>query len=136
VPPVGRALLWDRASWAHAKNGGAHLCLRAFDAAGEAFSDADEDERPAWAYSLDWGADGQPRCGVTGDARQSWTQPSVSSGSFGVADANGTTRPRGYSRRRTRLQKSTFQLGEERPRERFEIFLGEPDGIPDVEFQD
>jgi tetratricopeptide (TPR) repeat protein/transcriptional regulator with XRE-family HTH domain len=53
APPVGRALLWDRAAWAHAKNGEADLCLRALDAAGEAYRNADEDERPTWAYWLD-----------------------------------------------------------------------------------
>jgi hypothetical protein len=54
APPVGRALLWDRAAWAHAKNGDAGLCLRALDAASEAFGHADEDERPTWAYWLNW----------------------------------------------------------------------------------
>jgi tetratricopeptide (TPR) repeat protein len=53
APPVGRALLWDRAAWAHAKNGDADLCLRALEAAEEAFARADEDERPTWAYWLD-----------------------------------------------------------------------------------
>jgi hypothetical protein len=52
APPVGRALLRDRAAWAHAKNGDADHCLRAHDAAGEAFSHADEDERPTWVYWL------------------------------------------------------------------------------------
>jgi transcriptional regulator with XRE-family HTH domain len=33
APPVGRALFWDRAAWAHAKNGEADLCRRALDAA-------------------------------------------------------------------------------------------------------
>jgi tetratricopeptide (TPR) repeat protein len=53
APAVGRALLWDRAAWAHAKNGDADLCLRSLEAASEAFSHADEDERPTWAYWLD-----------------------------------------------------------------------------------
>jgi tetratricopeptide (TPR) repeat protein len=53
APALGRALLWDRAAWAHAKNGDTELCQRALKAAGEAFSHADEDERPTWAYWVD-----------------------------------------------------------------------------------
>jgi hypothetical protein len=48
-----RALFWDRAAWAHAKNGEADLCRRALDSASEAFIRADEDERPTWAYWVD-----------------------------------------------------------------------------------
>jgi hypothetical protein len=53
APPVARALLWDRAAWAHAKNGDTDLSLRALEAAEEAFACAHEDERPTWAYWLD-----------------------------------------------------------------------------------
>jgi hypothetical protein len=51
--PAGRALLWDRAAWAHARNGDVGLCLRALDSADEAFGRAQDGDSPAWAYWLD-----------------------------------------------------------------------------------
>ena len=51
--PAGRALLWDRVAWAHARNGDVELCLKALDSADEAFGRADGEEVPTWAYWLD-----------------------------------------------------------------------------------
>lgn len=54
APPAGRALLWDRTAWAHARKGEPDLCYQALEAADEAYDQADE-ERPPWAYWLDRG---------------------------------------------------------------------------------
>jgi transcriptional regulator with XRE-family HTH domain len=51
--PAGRAILWDRAAWAHAMNHDAELCLQALDEADRAWSRADGHETPEWAYWLD-----------------------------------------------------------------------------------
>ncbi|WP_267594207.1 hypothetical protein [Carbonactinospora thermoautotrophica] len=51
VSPLVRALFWDRAAWAYARSGDLPGCLRALDAAEEAY-EAGEDE-PAWVYWLD-----------------------------------------------------------------------------------
>lgn len=51
--PLGRALLWDRVAWAHARTGDEQACLRALDAADEAFGRSPGDEVPEWAYWLD-----------------------------------------------------------------------------------
>jgi transcriptional regulator with XRE-family HTH domain len=50
--PAGRALLWDRAAWAHALNGDADRSNEALEAADEAFALADGEPAPAWAYWL------------------------------------------------------------------------------------
>ncbi len=49
------ALFWDRAAWAHARNGDLTECERALAAADEAYERRDTEHEPPWVYWLDRG---------------------------------------------------------------------------------
>jgi transcriptional regulator with XRE-family HTH domain len=53
VSPLGRALLWDRVAWAHARGGDERECRRALDAADQAFGRSPGDEVPVNSARVD-----------------------------------------------------------------------------------
>jgi len=53
--PLVDALFWDRAAWAHARNGDLSDCERALAAADEAYERRGVEREPGWVYWLDRG---------------------------------------------------------------------------------